>query len=60
MKRLAIIGPAVKMTNPMIHGSRKMNAQRVSSAGRHRDLLGAVALAAVMSPPPELQGYYAV
>jgi hypothetical protein len=48
MKRLAIIGPAVKITNPMIHGSRKTNAQRVSSSGRHRAHLGAVAPAAVM------------
>src|SRR3954452_12907020 len=34
--RLAIIGPPVKMTNPMIHGSRNRNAQRVSSRPRSR------------------------
>src|SRR3954468_6144220 len=36
MTRLAIIGPPVKMTNPMIHGRRNRNAQRVSSRPRSR------------------------
>jgi hypothetical protein len=49
MTRLANMGPAVKTMNPKIHGSRKMNAQRVSESILQRSRRGALELAAVTS-----------
>src|SRR5215212_8445212 len=46
---VASIGPAVKMTNPMSHGSRKRNAHFVCSDRRQRPRVGTLALAPVMN-----------
>src|SRR3954447_1580769 len=42
---VASIGPSVKISVPMSHGSRKMNAQRVCSDTRQRRRSGTLALA---------------